>query len=429
MSIYDESIMTNEDKEKIKLAGEAYKKAFQSGDKQGMADAHSRAEAIRKAYGYTGGKDGAGYTAIVGREGSETMKKAGENLDSAYSAVADAYKAQAEASKKNIDTQTEDVLRQAYISNMQSKKNIDQSLRASGVSGGLSETMRAGMEQNYQNNRISTQKAAVQAKKDVDLQTASALAQNELGRANAQYNSDIANAQFEQSAAAAERTEKYNQEQLNMNKEQLAITKEQHQMNKDSQTLSKYISFVQNGLVDSKNSKDIAIALGTSEDVILRASKAAQNADSASVALSLLSGGVYDDSFVEILGGRFSASTLKQYANIAKKNFVKSSGSGRNSSSAKKDSGTITEVEADAGLSASGGALYVVNRTVGNVGDGIALLRSVQNSGSKSDWEDTARQNNYGEGFSESDWSELAVRTGKTVEQVKNIFKSCKENK
>ena len=333
MSTYDEKIMTKEDLDKIKTAQDAYKKAAELGDKKGMAAAHDRAESIRKAYGYTGGADGTGYSQIKGYEGAETLKNAGQSLDEAYNGIADVYKQQAEKQKKDVDTQTDSTLRQAYISNMQAQKGVDQSLRASGVTGGLSETVRAGMNQNYQNNRVAVQKAATDAKTDIDISTNAALAQNELGRANAKYTSDVQNAQFQQTAAEANRNIEYNDKQL--------------EISKQAQDTSKYLTFIQNGLVDKNNSKDIALALGVSEDVITKASKAAQNADSASVALSLLSAGVYDDSFVELLGGRFSAATLKQYANIVRQNFNKSSSRGRSSSGGYTSSGSIKEVEND----------------------------------------------------------------------------------
>lgn len=399
MSTYDENIMTTEDKAKLKTAQEAYKKALAAGDKNGMASAHQRAEAIRKAYGYTGGSDGSGYTQLEGYEGAEDLQKAGEDLKTAYSGVADVYKKRAETQKKDIDVQTDDMLRQAYISNMQGQKGIDQQLRASGVTGGLSETTRAGLQQNYENNRISAQKAAVETKKDIDMDTTSALAQNELNRANAQYSTDVNKAQFQQTAAEANRN-------VDLNKEQLDLSKQQ-------QDMSKYLTFIQSGLVDKNNSKDIAKALGISESALLRASKAAQNADDASVALSLLSAGVYDDSFVDILGGRFSADTLKKYVNIVKSNFNKSSGGGRSSSGASSSYGNIPEVDEDLNQ----------NDMFESIQNNPPDEKTIEGTNALAE---LVRKNDYGKNFTADDWQALAAALGADVVSAQNAVKVIK---
>ena len=54
-------------------------------------------------------------------------------------------------------------LNQAYIANMQAKKNLPQQLKAAGISGGASESTLAGIENTYMNNRASIEAARNQA--------------------------------------------------------------------------------------------------------------------------------------------------------------------------------------------------------------------------------------------------------------------------
>lgn len=352
MSVYDETIMSEEDKKRLAAAGAAYNQASAKGDTAGMESAHNLAESIRKAYGYSGGTDGSQYIKVDGYEGAEKVKEASEDLNAAYSGIAEAYKQQAQAQKETVDNEVSSVLRDAYITNQLSKRNLDQSLKARGISGGITESTKAQLAQNYENNRIATQKAGIAAKKEIDLDTTAKLAENELNRANARYNADMTEAQFENTAASNQR----------------AI---------EQQTISKYTSFIQNGLIDDSNVSEVANILGISEESVRVASDAAKNAEYANVALSLLSEGVYDDSFVGLLGNRFSAQTLKTYASSRK--------SASNGGSSGRAEGNVTE-----------------DKDI--------------------DLETVAKTSNYGSGWSEDNWSELATAYGVTITELKNYF-------
>ena len=306
-STYDKEILSTEDYAEVEKLGEEWRRANKAGDIKGKESAAARAEAIRSAYGYSGGDNGQEYITLEGYEGAEKMQGAAADYDAAYQGVADAQKAQAEASKADIDKQRETALKQAYIGNMMDQKNVDQQLKARGITGGLSESTRAAMQNNYRTNRNSIETAAIEAKKDVDLGLQQKLAETELSRAGTKYNSDMGKANFENTAANNNRDIKLNEKQIEQNERQLKQAEE-------SATLSKYMTFLQNGWVDDSNAAQIATAIGVSPETVKKASKAVSDGNYQSMALSLMSAGVYDDSFVNLFDGRFSAETLKTFA-------------------------------------------------------------------------------------------------------------------
>lgn len=331
ISVYDQNEMSEQDRKLLEVYKKEYASAHAAGDTAGMKSANQRAEALRASYGYSGGSDGSQYNPIAGYEGVGEAKKAGENLNSAYSGIADAYKSQADAQKADIDRQKYEMQKQAYITNEQQKRNLDQTMRASGVTGGLSETSRVQLQQNYATNRNAAATEAMKSKREIDLALQQNLAQNELNRANAKYSSDMANAQLWQSAANNNRTISQQEFANKLSERQLELTEKQFDLTEQQNKFSNYMTYLQSGLIDETNAKEIASTLGTSEASLLAVSRAAQNGDYQAMVLNLLNAGVYDDSFVDILGGRFSAQTLKTFA--TKNNAVlKAASSGASSS-------------------------------------------------------------------------------------------------
>jgi hypothetical protein len=81
--------------------------------------------------------------------------------DSNLNATRNTLKNSYDASKKDIDSDAEASLREAYINNMLNRKNLQQALTAQGLNGGASETTQASMLNNYGNarNDIETQQA------------------------------------------------------------------------------------------------------------------------------------------------------------------------------------------------------------------------------------------------------------------------------
>lgn len=115
----------------------------------------------------------------------EYMGALAANLESTKGALADTYN----RSKQSINEDATQSLKQAYINKMLSEKNINQQMSAQGLSGGASETTRAGMLNNYGN-----------ARNDINAQKARNLSQLE-----GQYNENVAAAMsaYNQAAAAA----------------------------------------------------------------------------------------------------------------------------------------------------------------------------------------------------------------------------------
>lgn len=75
------------------------------------------------------------------------------NLDNSLNSTKQQLSSQYDYSKGNINSSAEDALRQAYINRMLSEKNLNQQLTAQGLSGGASESVRAGMLNNYGKSR------------------------------------------------------------------------------------------------------------------------------------------------------------------------------------------------------------------------------------------------------------------------------------
>jgi hypothetical protein len=390
MSAYDEK-MTEQDQKLLKQYQSEWQAANAKGDEAGKLKAHAQAEALRKSYGYSGGADGSRYEAIPGYEGLAQVKTASENIDKAYDSVAKSYEDAAEAQKQEIDKQTAAYQKQAYIDNQMSKKNLDQNLRASGITGGLSETSKVSLENNYRTNRNNTDTAAIEAKKDIELSKQQQLAQNELNRANAKYNADMTVAQFEQSAAANNRSI-------------------------EQAELSKYYTFIQNGWVDSTNVAKIAAALGVSEDAVTKASKAAANADYQNMALNLLSAGIYDESFVNLFGGRFSAETLKEYANQQKKTVI--------------SSGNTQKYTVDIEDEYQDNENKIEKNVKGNSKEyaiGADLTTSVDTF-TYNELMRVAKKYNYLSDLTDLEKSQVASQLGLSVAQLEKIFKGLKES-
>ena len=149
----------------IQAAKQAYADAQKAGDTAGMQNANAAANAIRKKYGYSGGSDGSEYIALQQevQEEKNPYEEAMADLQNRYDALS---KQQQEANrlavkqgtqrlenqKTNINQSYDDSARQAYIANMQSKKNLPQQLAASGLTGGATETANLGLQTSYENN-------------------------------------------------------------------------------------------------------------------------------------------------------------------------------------------------------------------------------------------------------------------------------------
>ena len=76
-----------------------------------------------------------------------------QNLQNNYNESVGTLNSNNALNTNNINADAEAAMRQAYINNMLSRRNLQQVLTAQGLNGGASETTRASMENNYGNAR------------------------------------------------------------------------------------------------------------------------------------------------------------------------------------------------------------------------------------------------------------------------------------
>lgn len=128
-----------------------------------------------------------GMAALEGAFG-EYMGALGSNLDSTKGQLLDSYN----RSKKSVNDDAAQSLKQAYINKMKSERNLDQQMSAQGLSGGASESTRAGMMNNYGNARNE-----INTTTNKNLSALEGDYNDNLAEALQAYNSAVANAQLQ----------------------------------------------------------------------------------------------------------------------------------------------------------------------------------------------------------------------------------------
>lgn len=164
----------------IQAAKQAYQEAAKAGDQEGMTNANRTANDIRAKYGYSGGTDGSQYIAISQpKVETNPYEDAMSDLQNRYDKL-EQQQQQASAlavkqgqqrlenQKYGINQTYDDSARQAYIANMQSRKNLPQQLAASGSTGGATETANLGLQTSYENNLSNINMNRANALNDID---------------------------------------------------------------------------------------------------------------------------------------------------------------------------------------------------------------------------------------------------------------------
>ena len=211
--------MSDADNQKIVQYQNAYNAAKAAGDTAGMERAHAGAEAVRNAYGFSGGADGSQQVSIAPQQAQTQANPYGSYLDSvkqaqqqaqqrynqmmAYSqqsyadmlknaiaannAAATQQVARLNSQKTDVNKTYEDNARQAYVAYMQGKQTLPQMLAASGLTGGATETANLGLVTNYNTNlgNINNQRAS--AIKSIDDNIQHAIYQAERDNAQTAY--------------------------------------------------------------------------------------------------------------------------------------------------------------------------------------------------------------------------------------------------
>lgn len=121
---------------------------------------------------------------------------AGDTLKSNYDSTANELSSKYGYQKGNINTDAENSMRQAYINSMLQKKDLGQRMAAQGLSGGMTETTMAGLNNNYSNARNNIDTARQRSLGDLEQTYNSNVAQ-----AQRQYNSAIQNLAMQRAEA------------------------------------------------------------------------------------------------------------------------------------------------------------------------------------------------------------------------------------
>ena len=341
-SIYDKRILSGQDLEKIENLNREWQNTRDATKKQRL---HDSAEQIRALYGYSGGADGSEY--IINNAGIAAGAGAFADYKNAVGAAAAAQdKAYADA-VAGIESDGERRLREAYIKNMQDSLGIGQRLRDAGLSGGVTESTLAYMNNSYNTARNDiiedtldnkaqargdAQKAKLELEADLAraaLDSASTRAQMLMQAQNAANELELAERELEYKKEQDEREFEFkkltDERDFNYKKEQDAQAAEKKKASSSASTSSAYkqassqnpanltvsnvISLIKAGAYDEK----FAGILGISDEEVRAMSKSYSETDKRKAAWDLLENGVYDESFPELLG--YSEDVLLEYVN------------------------------------------------------------------------------------------------------------------
>ncbi len=312
-SIYDKQILSKKDLERITKLGELWQ---QTDDEAKKAEYHDAAEAIRKSYLYSGGKDGSEYNPIDSSYiGVATASKDYENT------LRDSNKAQIE-NFANLEKQAEkdgnERLRQAYIKNMQQALNLDQNLKANGVTGGASESTKAASDNEYLNLRDDILEDVSDTKNELKNKAAQLSADTEKEIAEFNYQAAVSRAD----KLAQNEQKKYDRAQDEYQKALDKYDREYQQKQDDYERAHQKELFEYQKAKDAydreyreKNDKlnrEASLAKAYSSSSKKSESTTDKNLEELKKrAWELLDKGVYDESFPELLG--FSEDILLGY--------------------------------------------------------------------------------------------------------------------
>ena len=133
----------------------------------------------------------------------DNYNEALNNLNANYAASRKQMNNNYKRSNKNINADAENAMRQAYVNNMLSRRDLQQAMSAQGLNGGATETTRASMENNYGNARNGIDKTRNNNLAEIEntyqnnllaLEQQMNNAKNELSAQKMQYSMQINNA-------------------------------------------------------------------------------------------------------------------------------------------------------------------------------------------------------------------------------------------
>lgn len=186
--------------------------------------------------------------ATTSKGAKTTINSGAKRYDTLYNEYATAADKKAEQNKATTSQEYNNKLKEAYISQMQNQKQLQDNLQTAGIRGGASETSQIKLANTYQNTRNSLNSERQSALQKIDTE-------NEANKLEYKINNDTAKLQYleNRESEARQRGQALADEQRNINRE----TNTTYLTNKYSKSYSK--SDLQKAYKKAKTKEEKAI--------------------------------------------------------------------------------------------------------------------------------------------------------------------------
>lgn len=292
-SFFDKNILSSSDLKRMEELNKAW---ADTDDDELRKQLHNEAEIIRKSYGYSGGNDGSRF--LPDDTGLYTVSTSATDYTDALRDAEMQKQAAYDNQIKQADIDGSNRLRDAYARNMQSKLGIDQTLRASGISGGASESILASADNNYNNVRDNILSETDKAKREISENAARSQSDSDVNIAKIGYESALDRADRLTESEQRDYDRKQDELEFNFKNEQFDYQKEQDAIKNGFEQYDRDYRAEQDALdreyQKEKDAYDRAHAASS-------ASASANNKKISNI-LKLIENGYYSDSFADILG-------------------------------------------------------------------------------------------------------------------------------
>lgn len=212
LSVYDDNLLTDEQKRQVSAYKQAFQDAQARGDQQGMASAHTAAEKIRAGAGYSGGADGSYYNPLEASQGYSaatlpSYQAQEQRVNDAYNAARsaqlaalksayDANTAALENTRAQIEPHYQQGRNMTAAESERARQAFNEYAAASGLNSGAGGQAELARNSVLQGNLNALNTAEANAKAELD---------NQLAQLKVQYQNDIAAAiargEYERAAA------------------------------------------------------------------------------------------------------------------------------------------------------------------------------------------------------------------------------------
>lgn len=136
--------------------------------------------------------------AVTSKGAKETINAGSKRYDNLYNQYAAAADKRAAQNKEQTAKDYNGKLKEAYVSQLQNQRSLNQNLAKSGIRGGASETSMLKLATNYQNTRNSLNSEKASALQKIDTE-------NESNKLDYKINNDTARLQYMENRESEER--------------------------------------------------------------------------------------------------------------------------------------------------------------------------------------------------------------------------------